>query len=136
MYMNKVLHIVRNPHGWSEEEQRLARLALADAYEKLVNPHDVHNDQTWSYPVVIVPGLKNHHIAQLVSAVANELHARWALPEMLRQVVSGVVCTFLRQSNLMLDSSTKQYKGKEGYGCDQTTKEVPHNDAGGGYDNG
>jgi hypothetical protein len=50
------------------------------------------------------PGLKNHEIAQLVSAITNELHRRWQLPEMLRQVVSGVVCDQLSIMNRMIDN--------------------------------
>lgn len=29
------LHVVRNPWGWSDDDQRAARLMLADAYELL-----------------------------------------------------------------------------------------------------
>lgn len=136
MNTDLILHIVRNPHDWPSETQRAARLALADMYEALTNPHDSHNDQTWSSPVVQTPGLKNHHIAQLVSKLSRELHARWKLPEMLRQVISGIVCDFLRERELMLDSSTKNYHGKAGNGDHQKTKTVPHNDSSGGYDNG
>jgi hypothetical protein len=33
--INRVLHIIRNPYGWSEEEVRAARLKAADIIEWL-----------------------------------------------------------------------------------------------------
>ena len=34
MPMHKTLHILRNPHGWSEEQRQAARLAAADRIEQ------------------------------------------------------------------------------------------------------
>lgn len=34
MKAHRVLHILRNPHGWSEGHQKEARLAAADTIEK------------------------------------------------------------------------------------------------------
>jgi len=34
MTTNKILHIIRNPYGWSEEEVRQARIAAADLIEQ------------------------------------------------------------------------------------------------------
>lgn len=49
MEVNKILHILRNPYGWSEEEQRCARLAAADEIEKLISMNEtiIDNSAYW-----------------------------------------------------------------------------------------
>jgi len=34
MEIRKILHILRNPHGWSEEEKKQARLGAADEIQR------------------------------------------------------------------------------------------------------
>ena len=56
-------------------------------------------------------GLKNHQIAGLVSAITTYMHKQWPqLPESLREHIKHPVHDYLRDNNLMLDSSVKGYE--------------------------
>lgn len=63
--MHWALHVVRNPWGWSDEDQRAARLMLADAYEVLerkkqptVSKLHEATSEVRKQPVVIVSGVQ------------------------------------------------------------------------------
>lgn len=55
-------------------------------------------------------GLKNHHIAGLISAIAKEIETKFKTPQSTREVIRHVALDYLSDNGLMIDSAVKRYK--------------------------
>ncbi len=50
-----------------------------------------------------MPGLKGHHIAQMVNAIVAKVDDRWNMPPVFRHFITEAVCEYLDNNRLRLD---------------------------------
>lgn len=76
-----ILHILRNPYGWSEENQREARLAAADVFEGKASNKMIHE-----YFVIQRGGRKTsgHEAEELQTMLDEYSKEGWRLHTIIR----------------------------------------------------